>query len=84
MFDHVGLGVSNYAASRAFFLSALEPLGVGIVMEGEHGLGIGPKGKPSLWLSETSETPLPLHLAFAARITNRSRSSIVPLWQRAA
>ena len=66
MFDHVGLGVSNYAESKAFFLKALEPLGVGIVMEGEHGLGIGPKGKPALWLFETSEKPAPLHLAFTA------------------
>ena len=66
MFDHVGLGVSNYAESKAFFLKALQPLGVGIVMEGEHGLGIGPAGKPALWLFETSEKPAPLHLAFTA------------------
>ena len=66
MFDHIGLGVSNYADSKAFFLKALQPLGVGIVMEGEHGLGIGPKGKPALWLFETSEKPASLHLAFTA------------------
>ncbi len=66
MFDHIGLGVSNYAESKAFFLKALQPLGVGIVMEGEHGLGIGPKGRPALWLFETSEKPAPLHLAFTA------------------
>ena len=66
MFDHIGLGVSNYAASRAFFLKSLAPLGVGIVMEGEHGLGLGPKGKPSLWLFQSSEKPVPLHIAFTA------------------
>ena len=66
MFDHIGLGVSSYAASKAFFLAALEPLGVGIVIEGEHGLGIGANGKPSLWLFETADKPLPLHLAFTA------------------
>jgi catechol 2,3-dioxygenase-like lactoylglutathione lyase family enzyme len=27
MFDHVKFGVSDFAASKAFFLSALEPLG---------------------------------------------------------
>jgi catechol 2,3-dioxygenase-like lactoylglutathione lyase family enzyme len=27
MFDHVKFGVSDYAASKAFFLEALEPLG---------------------------------------------------------
>jgi catechol 2,3-dioxygenase-like lactoylglutathione lyase family enzyme len=55
MFDHIGLGVSDYAASKQFFLAALQPLGAGIVMEGEHGLGIGPKGKPSLWMFETND-----------------------------
>jgi hypothetical protein len=34
MFDHVKFGVSDYAASNAFFLKALEPLGVAVVSEG--------------------------------------------------
>ena len=34
MFDHVKLGVSDYAASKTFFLKALEPLGVAVVSEG--------------------------------------------------
>ncbi len=33
MFDHVGFGVSDYAASKAFFVKALEPLGVTVVGE---------------------------------------------------
>ena len=41
MFDHVVFGVSDYAASKAFFLKALEPLGVAVVQEegspGERG-----------------------------------------------
>jgi hypothetical protein len=28
MFDHVKFGVGDYAASKAFFLKTLEPLGV--------------------------------------------------------
>ena len=79
MFDHVGFGVSNYAASKDFFLQALEPLGAGIVMEGEHGLGIGPKGKPALWLFESPDKPVPMHLAFTA--TNRQQ---VQAFHRAA
>ena len=67
MFDHIGMGVADYAASKNFFLKALAPLGIGIVMEGEHGLGIGPKGKPALWLFQIAEMPVPLHLAFAAQ-----------------
>ena len=66
MFDHIGFGVTNYDASKSFFQRALEPLGVGVVMEGEYGLGIGPKGKPSLWLYQSAEKPAQLHLAFTA------------------
>jgi catechol 2,3-dioxygenase-like lactoylglutathione lyase family enzyme len=66
MFDHIGFGVSDYAASKAFFLAALAPLGIGVVMEGDYGVGIGPKGKPALWLTQTAAQPAPLHLAFAA------------------
>ena len=66
MFDHVGFGVSDLAASKAFFLQALAPLKVALVMEGPYGVGIGRDGKPSLWLYETSERPAPLHIAFRA------------------
>jgi catechol 2,3-dioxygenase-like lactoylglutathione lyase family enzyme len=66
MFDHIGFGVSDYAASKTFFLKALQPLGYAVVMEGPYGVGIGPAGKPLLWLSQSCETPAHLHLAFAA------------------
>src|SRR5262244_4037348 len=50
MFDHVKFGVSDYAASKAFFLKALEPLGVAVVSEGPptYGVELSPKGKASL------------------------------------
>ena len=60
MFDHVGFGVSDLAASKAFFLKALAPPTVALVMEGPYGVGIGRDGKPSLWLHETQERPAPL------------------------
>lgn len=66
MFDHVGFGVTNLAESKAFFVQALAPLGVTVVMEGTYGVGIGPRGKPSLWLAPTQEHPARLHLAFVA------------------
>jgi len=66
MFDHVGFGVTDYAASKAFFLKALQPLGVAIAMEGPYGLGIGRNGKPSLWMHQTDEKPAHLHIAFTA------------------
>ncbi len=68
MFDHIGLGVRSYAESRAFYLAALAPLGVGIVMEGPYGLGLGTDGKPWFWLHEKAEPkPAPMHIAFTAQ-----------------
>jgi catechol 2,3-dioxygenase-like lactoylglutathione lyase family enzyme len=66
MFDHLGIGVSDLPQSRSFFLRALQPLGVEVAMEGPYGVGLGRRGKPSLWLHQTQERPAPLHIAFAA------------------
>ncbi len=69
MFDHVKFGVSNYAASKAFFLKALEPLGVTVVSAGAPTYGVElcqPEGKVSLCLFQTEEKPAHLHLAFVA------------------
>ncbi|MFJ2990777.1 VOC family protein [Collimonas sp. NPDC087041] len=69
MFDHVKFGVSDFAASKAFFLKALEPLGVTVAAEGVPTYGIellGPKSIASLCLYQTEEKPAHLHLAFAA------------------
>ena len=68
MFDHVKFGVSDYAASKAFFLKALEPLGVAVVSEGSptYGVELSANGKASLCLYQTEEKPAHLHLAFTA------------------
>ena len=69
MFDHVKFGVSDYAASKAFYLKALEPLGVVCVGEGVPAYGIElchPKGTVSLIVFQTDVKPAPLHIAFVA------------------
>ena len=68
MFDHVEFGVSDYAASKAFFLKALEPLSVAVVSEGPptYGIELSPDGKASLCMFQTEEKPAYLHLAFTA------------------
>ena len=66
MFDHVVFGVSDYAASKAFFLKALEPLGVTVVLEGPLGVEMSAKDQASLCLYQTEEKPAHLHLAFTA------------------
>jgi len=68
MFDHVKFGVSDYAASKAFFLNALAPLGVAVVSEGRptYGVELSSDNKTSLCLFQTDEKPAHLHLAFVA------------------
>ena len=54
MLDHVGLNVSNFDVSKAFYLRALEPLGIRTVMEFPEwkSLGLGDGHKPYLWIHE--------------------------------
>ena len=69
MFDHVKFGVSDFAASKAFFLQALEPLGVAVVSEGPPAYGVelcSKKSTASLCLYQTDAKPAHLHLAFMA------------------
>ena len=67
MFDHVKFGVSDYAASKAFFLKALEPIGVAVAGEGPPTYGVElSQGEVSLCLRRIEEKPAHLHLAFAA------------------
>ena len=66
MFDHIGVGVTDLRASKAFFLKALSPLGVGVVMEFPEAVGLGQEQKPSFWLAATDGVPLPIHIAFVA------------------
>ena len=68
MFDHVKFGVSDYAASKAFFLKSLEPLGITAGAEGEPSYGIELCGasNSSLCLFQAADKPAPLHIAFVA------------------
>ena len=69
MFDHVKFGASDYAASKAFFVQALAPLGVVVLSEGEPAYGIEmarPDSPVSLCLCQATQAPAPLHIAFAA------------------
>ncbi len=71
MFDHVKFGASDYAASKAFFLGALEPLGITAGSEGlpAYGIELCAEGEAaSLCIFQTQGTkPAPLHLAFRAQ-----------------
>ena len=68
MLDHVALNVTDYERSRTFYVQALEPLGIGIVMEMPEakGLGLGEDGKPYLWICERGIPSTSTHVALAA------------------
>ena len=66
MFDHIGLNVREYAASRAFYEQALAPLGYRVVMSSEErkGAGLGPGDKPEFWVNEREPVGTATHVAF--------------------
>jgi predicted lactoylglutathione lyase len=41
-------------------------LGIGVVMDFSHAVGLGRGQKPAFWLGATDDKPVPLHIAFAA------------------
>jgi catechol 2,3-dioxygenase-like lactoylglutathione lyase family enzyme len=68
VFDHVGLNVKNYAASRAFYEQALAPLGYRVVMAFDQWKAAGfgtDDDKPEFWVSEREPLGAGTHVAFA-------------------
>ena len=69
MFDHVKIGVSDFASSKAFYLKVLETLGVVAVGEGIPTYGIElchRNGTVSFIIFQSDVKPAPLHIAFVA------------------
>ena len=74
MIDHIGMPVSDIARSTEFYLKALEPLGISIVMEVSaeqtgHGaaVGFGANFKPFFWIGGAEGLGVGhVHVAFAA------------------
>ena len=75
MFDHIGLAVSDYARSKAFYTQALAPTGhskvVEIMMDGgrKPGAGFCHEDGSDLWISQ-GEPTRPIHLAW--RVASRA------------
>lgn len=66
VFDHIGFNVSDFAATKAFLLQALQPLGIAITQEGEGWAMVGRQGEGNFWIGSFGSAPGPIHLAFAA------------------
>ena len=74
MIDHLGIPVSDYARSKAFYGAALAPLGHAMLREftpAQTGkgstAGFGSDQKPAFWIVESGAVVPGLHIAFEAR-----------------
>jgi len=65
MLDHIVINVSDLAASKAFYVQALAPLGISTQLEFPGALGMGRNGKPAFWLRPGGGAEA-VHVAFAA------------------
>lgn len=72
MLDHIGLEVSDFGRSKAFYEAALEPLGIRLLMEFERNAGFGKETeygpKPFFWV-DAHDRPAAAgtHVAFGVR-----------------
>jgi catechol 2,3-dioxygenase-like lactoylglutathione lyase family enzyme len=74
MIDHTGVGVSDFARSRDFYVKALAPLGYTLLAEFSAAVtgsvdvaGFGEAPKPDFWVNHTPPNKPPLHVAFRVR-----------------
>jgi catechol 2,3-dioxygenase-like lactoylglutathione lyase family enzyme len=66
VFDHIGFPVSDLTSSRRFYIAALAPLGIGVVVESVTWIAFGKAGRAQLWLGGGGTAPSGVHVAFAA------------------
>jgi catechol 2,3-dioxygenase-like lactoylglutathione lyase family enzyme len=66
MIDHIGLSVTDVAKSKAFYRSALAPLGYAVIMEFAGDVGFGVPPKPDFWIGGTGADVVSTHIAFRA------------------
>jgi len=71
--DHIGLSVSDFDAAKRFYVAALAPLRMSVIMEfgkevtGDQPVaGLGADGKPFLWIAGGGKTTPHIHLAIRA------------------
>lgn len=75
MIDHIGIAVSDFEKSVAFYTKALAPLGYECLRKfdtptGFRVAGFGVGGKPEFWIA-LGEVKQPIHVAF--RATGRAK-----------
>ena len=73
MLDHTGYSVTDIDKSKRFYLAALTPLSITVVMEvtveqsgKDAHVGFGANGRPFFWIGTGAKQPGPVHVAFSA------------------
>jgi catechol 2,3-dioxygenase-like lactoylglutathione lyase family enzyme len=73
MIDHIGFAVSNMERSKTFYVEALKPLGIGVIMEvtaeqtgTDAHAGFGKGDKAFFWIGTGQKTKGGTHVAFTA------------------
>lgn len=72
MFDHIGFNVRDFPRSRDFYTSAMAPLGIAIVMQGEGWAMLGKGGKGGFWFGSFGSKASPIHMA----LTDDNRAQV--------
>ena len=69
MIHHIDFAVTDFARSREFYIRALAPLGLTLLIDRRHGRelsGFGVPPDPELWIRQGSLLTPRLHVALAA------------------
>jgi catechol 2,3-dioxygenase-like lactoylglutathione lyase family enzyme len=74
MIDHIGFAVSNMERSKTFYVDALKPLGIGVLMEvtaeqtgADAHAGFGKNDKAFFWIGTGNKPRGGAHVAFTAQ-----------------
>jgi catechol 2,3-dioxygenase-like lactoylglutathione lyase family enzyme len=86
MIDHTGVSVSDFVTSKAFYMSALRPIGYELLLEFPSSVtghsdvaGFGEPPKPDFWIALGTPNRPALHIAFRV-----NRRALVDAFHRAA
>jgi len=73
MLDHVGYSVADISRSKRFYVAALAPLAIAVIMEvsaeqtgKDAHVGFGANGKPFFWIGTGARSRGSVHVAFTA------------------
>jgi catechol 2,3-dioxygenase-like lactoylglutathione lyase family enzyme len=75
MIDHMGVGVRDFATSKAFYARALKPIGYELIYDlppevtglGAATAGFGVPPRPDFWIGGEKPNVPPVHVAFTAK-----------------